>query len=138
MNKRIDRFLRPETDVLIKYIKEHDIKISNILEIGSLDARDAREFEEELNINPSNIHVVEPDERSYSTLKINYPEYNSYQLAFSNKNGTARFKSITHIYDDDGQACRTSDEKIWWRFNYQYLFHHGTAWRASEFVLPDH
>ena len=113
MSEKIDRFLRPETDVLIKYIKEHGINISNILEIGSLDARDAREFEEELNIGPSNIHVVEPDERSYSTLKINYPEYNSYQLAFSNKNGRAQFKSITHIYDDDGRSSLMDRDGIY-------------------------
>jgi len=113
MNKRIDRFLRPETDVLIKYIKEHQIIISSMLEIGSLDARDAREFEEELKIMPCNIHVVEPDEKSYATLKACYPEYNSYQLAFSNKNGSAKFRSITHIYDDDGRSSLMDRDGIY-------------------------
>ena len=65
-----------------------------ILEIGTRDGHDANYLKEAFRIKSEDVFVVEPHPDSYKQICIDYPEFNIYNVAFSNENGQHKFHAL--------------------------------------------
>lgn len=79
---------------IIKIIKDNNINISSLIEIGSRDGDDIKHFTDNFDIKNDNIYVIEPNKKSYLNIKKKYPYLNVFDVAFSNDIGYMTFNSV--------------------------------------------
>jgi FkbM family methyltransferase len=97
----IDNF-RIELDKYEEIISNTSIDPVNVVEIGSQNGWDAERLCTSFNVCASNVYIIEAHPGFYQTIKADYPEYNVYNLAGSNVNGTVSFNAAKNF--DDGRS----------------------------------
>lgn len=78
----------------IHIIKINDINFTTIIEVGSRDGKDADELKKAFDINNINVHIIEPNPICVENIKKDYHNYNTHEVAFSDRNGIAEFNQI--------------------------------------------
>lgn len=68
--------------------------INTILEIGSRDGDDSDFLKKHFGIDDEYVHIVEPNFLSHNKIVKEYPNYNVYDYAIHNYNGTCEFNNI--------------------------------------------
>ena len=87
-------------DDFIRVLKNHKIDFESVLEIGSRDGKDADSLKQAFSIKDCNVHIIEPNDNLYNIIKENLPQYNTHELAFSDKEGTSEFYQVNTPRDD--------------------------------------
>lgn len=75
-------------------LKELNLKPKTVLEIGSRDGNDSSFYQQEFNIKNEDIYIVEPNPIMYNEIKKRYPDFNLFEVAISNTDGTAIFNQV--------------------------------------------
>jgi len=75
---------------------------NNVIEIGSQNGWDAERLANTFDIKPSDVYIIEAHPGFYQFIKKHYPDYNVFNLAGSNKNGTVMFNAAKNL--DDGRS----------------------------------
>lgn len=71
----------------------------NILEIGSRDGNDAETLRQIANIQPENVHIIEPHPDSAKNIRNHHPLFKVYELAIFNKMGILPFNAIPETFE---------------------------------------
>ena len=81
-------------NIIVKTIKNRNISINNIVEIGSRDGKDCDYISKELGVTENNIYVFEPNIYQYKKIVSMYPKFNNYNYCLSETNGKRKFICI--------------------------------------------
>ena len=74
----------------------------NVVEIGSQNGWDAERLANTFDILPYNVYIIEAHPGFYESIKTRYPDFNVFNLAGSDKNGTVTFNAAKNF--DDGRS----------------------------------
>ena len=75
-------------------LKELNLVAKTVLEIGSRDGNDAKFYQEQFNIKNEDVYIVEPNPIMCDEIKKTYPDFNIFQAAVSDVDGSAVFNQV--------------------------------------------
>lgn len=84
----------------VEIIKKNNIDFTSIVEIGSRDGKDADLLKKKFDILDENVHIIEPNPVCFNKIKTDYPNYNVYEIAISNKVGRETFYQVNTLHED--------------------------------------
>lgn len=83
---------------------------TNFIEIGSRDGHDTNTISNIFSINPSDCYIFEAHPDCYDSIQQQYPQYNTFNCAVSNKTGPINFNAgIIEIEDNVGCSSILKD-----------------------------
>jgi FkbM family methyltransferase len=115
------------TDMLKPYFKP-----TSFIEVGSRDGKDTQFVSKYWGLNPSNCHIIEADVESYNNIVNNY-DFNVYNKAASNVNGTIEFLSV--ISDNELLRGISSIKKSFHVSNLEYKKYFVPSIRLDKFAF---
>ena len=84
---------RREINQLTDYLKLKNFTPKSFMEIGSFNGHDTELIQKYWDIDPSNCYIIEADPNCYPNIVMDYPQYNVFHFAASNKDGFVEFNS---------------------------------------------
>jgi FkbM family methyltransferase len=79
----------------INYIRDNNIYIGNVFDIGSRDANDAIYLRDSFKLSDTNIYTFECNKNNYNKIINKYPNINTYNFGIYNYDGKKQFNAIT-------------------------------------------
>ena len=77
--------MRYDMQQLTDNLKQLNFKPSNFIEIGSRDGHDTNYVRQYWQLEPANCYIIEAHPDCYASIKQQYPQYNTLNVAASNK-----------------------------------------------------
>lgn len=94
-----------------------NIPVKNILEIGSRDGNDANVLRNLFNIPKENVWIVEPNPIKVAEIKMNYPNFNIFDVAIGEFEGEHDFNQVIGDNMSSGTSSLIDRNDDWYAQN---------------------
>ena len=101
----------------IEIINRHNIMVSTVMEIGSMDGTDANELAQYYK---AIAYIIEAHPKFAENIAAKYPEYNVYNLVASDKDGTTIFNCVTKDSANLGMSSMLDREESYPSYDIEY------------------
>jgi len=85
--------MRPDINQLTEILKQDGFKPTTFIEVGSRDGHDTAMMQRYWNLSPKNCYIVEAHPILCVGIETSYPQFNTFNVAASNKTGTVQFQA---------------------------------------------
>jgi FkbM family methyltransferase len=85
--------MRHDIRQLTEQLREENFIPNSFIEIGSRDGHDTNYICYYWKLNPNNCYIIEAHPKCYEFIQNTYPQYNSFNIAASNKTKVVKFNA---------------------------------------------